>query len=271
MLRRLRRLCDLIAWRVRDRDIQQEMSAHLEALVQEYRDAGLSEEAARLAARKRFGSPASIKDRGHDVRGAGAIEHLLRDVRYAARGLVRAPGFAVTAAATLALAIGASTAIFTVTHRVLLNPLPYPDSDRILMLDFGNPAVNLPSGFRSLTSQQYFQYVDRARTVSSIAVYQLDDVTIAGRGAPERITVARVTPSLASVLGVSPVMGRWFAGNEGVPGAAPVAILSYGLWMARYGGNPAVLGQPVDFDGVPTEIVGVMPRTYAFPERDVDA
>ena len=86
------------------------------------------------------------------------------------------------------------------------------------MLDFGNPTANLPSGFRSLSSQQYFQYVDRARTLQGIAVYQVDDLTISGAGSPERIRVSRVTPSIASVLAVSPIAGRWFADDESAPG-----------------------------------------------------
>jgi predicted permease len=138
------------------------------------------------------------------------------------------------------------------------------------MLDFGNPTANLPSGFRSLSSQQYFQYVDRVRTLQSIAVYQVDDLTISGVSTPERIRVSRVTESLTSVLAVSPIVGRWFAEDESVPGAPPVAILSHGLWTSRYGSDPAILGKSVNLDGAPTEIVGVMPQSFAFPEAGID-
>ena len=258
-----------LRWRS-DMELREEIQTHLEMEIQANLERGLPPEQARLAAQRRFGNAMLVRERAREADPLFGLEIFLKDVRYALRGLLRVPGFTLAACATLALAIGASTAIFTVTYRVLLNPLPYPDSARILVLDFGNPTGNLPSGFRSLSSQQYFQYRDGARTLSSLAVYQVADLTISGRGAPERIRVSRVTPSLASVLGVSPVVGRWFAEEEGVPGAAPVAVLSHGLWMSRYGGDPAILGQSVDLDGVPAEVVGVMPRSYAFPEAGTD-
>jgi putative ABC transport system permease protein len=254
-----------LRWRS-DADLRDEIQAHLELEVQANLDRGLSPEEARVAAQRQFGNTTLVRERARHADPVFHLEIVLKDVWYALRSLRRAPGFTLAACTTLALAIGASTAIFTVTYRVLLNPLPYPDSARILVLDFGNPAANVASGFTSVSSQQYFQYLDRSRTLSSLAVYQVDDLTLSGRGVPARIRVSRVTPSLGSVLGVSPVVGRWFAENEGAPGAPPVAILSHGLWTTRYGGDPAILGQFVDLDGVPTVVVGVMPRSYAFPE-----
>jgi putative ABC transport system permease protein len=254
-----------LRWRS-DADLREEIQAHLEMEIQANLDRGLSPDEARLAAQRRFGNAMVVRERARQADPLFTLEIVLKDVRYALRSLLRVPGFTLAAGTTLALAIGASTAIFTVTYRVLLNPLPYPDSARILVLDFGNTVANLPSGFRSISSQQYFHYLDGARTLSSLATYEMDDLTLSGRGAPERIRVSRVTPSLVSVLGVSPVVGRWFTEDESVPGAPPVAILSYGLWISRYGGDSAILGQSVDLDGVPAQVVGVMPRSYAFPE-----
>jgi predicted permease len=258
-----------LRWRS-DAELREEIQAHLEMEIQANLDRGLSPEQARVTAQRRFGNAMLVRERARQADPLFSLEIFLKDVRHALRSLLRVPGFTLAACTTLALAIGASTAIFTVTYRVLLNPLPYPDSARILVLDFGNPTGNLPSGFRSLSSQQYFQYLDGARTLSSLAVYQMAALTISGRGVPKRIRVSRVTPSLVSVLGVSPVVGRWFAEDEGVPGAPPVAILSYGLWISQYGGDPAILGQSIDLDGVPAEVVGVMPRSYAFPEAGTD-
>ncbi len=258
-----------LRWRS-DAELREEIQAHLEMEIQDNLERGLAPDEARAAALRRFGNATLVGERAREADPIFALELLSKDVRQALRSLRRVPGFALAAAATLALAIGASTAIFTVTYRVLLNPLPYPDSARILMLDFGNTAANLASGFRSLTSQQYFHYLDRARTLSGLAVYQMDDATLSGRGAPERIRVSRATPSLGAVLGVSPVVGRWFAEDEGLPGAPPVAILSYGLWLSRYGGDAAILGQTVDLDGVPAAVVGVMPQSYGFPEPGTD-
>jgi predicted permease len=258
-----------LRWRS-DAELREEIQAHLEMEIQANLDRGFSPEQARVAAQRRFGNATLVSERVREGDPLFSLEIFLKDVRYALRSLLRVPGFALAACATLALVIGASTAIFAVTYRVLLNPLPYQDSARILMFDFGSPTGNLPSGFRSLSSQQYFQYLDRARTLTSVAVYRTADLTISGQGLPERVRVARVTPSLVSVLGVSPVLGRWFAEDEGVPGASPVAILSYGLWISRYGRDPAILGQSVDLDGVPTEVIGVMPQSYAFPESRTD-
>jgi len=259
-----------LRWRS-DAELNEEIQAHLELEIQSNLDRGLSPEQARRAALRRFGNATLVRERARESDPFFSLETFVREVRYALRNLLRVPGFTLAASATLALAIGASTAIFTVTYRVLLNPLPYPDSARVLMLDFGNPTANLPSGFRSISSQQYFQYVDRVRTLESVAAYQVDDLTISGAGAPERIRVSRVTPSLTAVLGISPIVGRAFAEDESVPGAPAVAIISYGLWTSRYGGNPAILGQSVNLDGAPTEIVGVMPQSFAFPEAGIDA
>jgi putative ABC transport system permease protein len=259
-----------LRWRS-DAELSEEIQAHLEMEVQANLDRGFSPEQARRAALRRFGNTTTVRERAREADPFFGLEAFLSEARYALRSLLRVPGFTLAASATLALAIGASTAIFTVTYRVLLHPLPYPDSARILVLDFGNPTANVPSGFRSMSSQQYFQYADRVRTLSSVAAYQVDDLTISGAGAPQRIKVSRVTPSLTSVLRVSPAVGRWFAEDESVPGGPAVATISYGLWMSRYGGDPAIVGRSVNLDGVPAEVVGVMPQLFAFPEPGVDA
>src|SRR5688572_13348664 len=168
-----------LRWRS-DADLRDEIQAHLEMEIQANLDRGLSPEDARVAAQRQFGNAMLVRERARQADLVFHVEIVLKDVWYAVRSLLRAPGFTLAACTTLALAIGASTTIFTVTYRVLLNPLPYPDSARILMLDFGNPAANVPSGFRSISSQQFFQYVERARTLSSLAVYQVDDVTLSG-------------------------------------------------------------------------------------------
>jgi len=127
-----------------------------------------------------------------------------REVRHAARRLVRSPAFTLAAVLTLALAIGANTAIFTVVYRVVLNPLPYPDSDRLIALDYGLPTRNVNSGVKYMSWEFYYQLADRARTLDKVAVYNISGVTLTGTGGnPERIQISRATPSLASVLRVS--------------------------------------------------------------------
>src|SRR5262245_49877640 len=175
-----------------------------------------------------------------------------REIRHAARRLVRSPAFAIASILTLALAIGANTAIFAVIERVLLNPLPYPDSDRLIDLDHGATTSSGRSvaGGLQMTAGLYYHYLDRARTLDGIALYRTAEQTLTGSGEPERIRIARVTPSLASVMQVSPIGGRWFTPNEGAfapittPVAQPVsqtAVLPYRLWMRRYGGNRSLV------------------------------
>jgi putative ABC transport system permease protein len=187
------------------------------------------------------------------------------EIRHAARRLRRSPAFTLASVLTLALAIGANASIFSVVHRVLLNPLPYGDSGRLIALDYGIPIRNVPSGFNSMSWQLYHYLADHARTLDGVAVYNTGAVTLTGRGNPERIQLSRATPSLAPVMRVPPALGRWFTEEEGVPGAGPVAVLSHGLWVRRYGGDARILGTPVTVDGVPTTVVGVMPPWFSFP------
>ena len=192
-----------------------------------------------------------------------------QDLVFAARRLVRSPAFSLAAVLTLALAIAANASIFAVVQRVVLNPLPYPDSDQLIELDHGAHGLNMPADL-GLTAGLYFHYTERARTLERTAVYRTDDLTLTGDGDPERVRCARATPSLAAVLRVSPALGRWFSEEEGRPGAPPVAVLSHGLWTRRYRADTGILGRPVMLGGVPTAIVGVMPASYAFPDPRVD-
>ena len=204
------------------------------------------------------------------IHKAGRMDRMSQELRHAARRLLRSPGFTLTAVATLALAIAANAAIFAVVERVVLNPLPYPQSDQLIELDHGSVGLRVGAGLGT-TAGLYFHYLERSRTISGAALYRTDGRTISGEGEPERIRLARVTTALASVLRVSPAIGRWFTEAEGAPGAAPAAVLSHNLWTRRYGADPRVIGRQLALDGVPTEVVGVMPPGFAFPEPTVEA
>jgi putative ABC transport system permease protein len=197
------------------------------------------------------------------------LDTLWQDLRLATRSLLRSPGFSAAAILTLALAIGANVAIFAIVERVVLNPLPYPDSEQLVMLRHRVPRAGAPP-FGAVAPGFYFHYADRARTLQSVALYRNDERTLTGAGQPERIRVTSVTPSMGSVLRVPAELGRWFNDDAGAPGSAPRAILSHGLWMRRFGGNPAAVGQSMTLDGVATQIVGVMPASFAFPNARVD-
>jgi predicted permease len=225
-----------------------------------------------LAASERWGSAARMRRHRQRLlanRKAGAMDLFRQEITHAARRLARTPIFTMAAALTLALAIAANVAIFTLVYRVVINPLPFPQSARVILLDFGMPSRNFPAGINSITWQAYFQLADNARTLDGIAGYTNGSATLTGGGTPERIVVSSATPSLARVLRVSPALGRWFTESEGTPGAASVAVLSQGLWASRFGGDPGVVGRIVSIDGVPTQVIGVMPRSFAFPNPQV--
>ena len=201
---------------------------------------------------------------------AGMMDTLAQELRHAARRLVRTPIFTAAAATTLALAIAANAAIFTLVYRVVLNPLPYADSGRLIFLDYGIPGRNVPSGVPTMTWQLYHQLADNTRLLDSIAAYTGGSGTLTGSGTPERLVIARGTPSLLSVLRVTPALGRWFTEQEGVPGTPAVAVLTHGFWVRRFGADPAVVGRTIVIDGVPTDVVGVMPVSFAFPRPQID-
>ena len=187
------------------------------------------------------------------------MERLEQELRHAARRLLFAPSFTAAAVLTLALAIGATVSIFAVVQRVVLNPLPYPKSDRLLEL---RHADGLGMG-----ADSYAHYASRARTLEGVAIWDDTEITLTGRGDPERLRIARVTPSLASVLRVAPAQGRWL--DETQEGGVLTAVLSYPLWMRRYGGDPAIIGQSVTVNGAPMQVIGVMADGFAYPDRDI--
>ncbi len=265
----LRRLLNIVRRSRMDDELRQEIDTHLALIEEHERAQGSSAEQARQHARSRFGNPLAYRERALDAVIATWLESVCKETAFAARRLVRAPAFTIAAVLTLALAIGANVAIFAVVHRVVLNPLPYPDSDRLIDLDHGAQRLNLPSGI-GMTRGLYYQYLNRARTLDGVALYTWDDLTLTGDGDPERIRVARVTTTLAPVMRVWPALGRWFRDEEGVPGASHVAVLSHGLWVRRYGRDPGILGRSVVLAGISTEVIGVMPASYAFPDPRVD-
>jgi hypothetical protein len=191
------------------------------------------------------------------------------ELRHAARRLMRSPAFTLTTVLTLALAVGANASIFSIVERVILNPLPYRDSDRLVEVDHGAATINLPFGM-GITLGLYHHYAERARTLDGIAAYRAEDMTLTGDGEPERVRVARTTTSLAAVLRVAPAVGRWFLESEASPGAERVAVMSHRLWLRRYSASSSIIGRSLDIAGVRTTVVGIMPASYAFPDTLVE-
>jgi predicted permease len=203
--------------------------------------------------------------RRFNVSEALMVKALVREARHGVRRLLRSPGFALAGVVTLGLAIGANAAIFTVVERVVLSPLPYGEPDRIVYLDHGARGLDRP-GDLGMTTGLYWQYAGRARTLEDVVLYQGLELTETGAAGAANRQVTQTTPSFARALGVTPALGRWFDEAEGAPGGRRVAILSHGLWLRRFGGDPEVLGQPLNLSGTTYEVIGVMPRGFAFPD-----
>src|SRR5262245_61463104 len=194
------------------------------------------------------------------------VRNGVTELRLAARALAQRPGYASVASFTLALGIGASLAIFTVVNAVLIRPLPYPDSDRIVEVRHQPPGLNMPDLESSPGLIQ--RYRQNARTLTPMAAYSNRRVNLAGSASPERLNAVAVTPELFDVLATRPFMGRPFNDADAREGAPPVAILTDDMWRTRFGADPGIVGRTVQLDNRPAEVVGVMPRGFAFPSRD---
>src|SRR5262245_13061963 len=194
------------------------------------------------------------------------MQTLWQDLRYGARMLLKKPGFTFVAVITLGLGIGANTTMFSVVNGMLLRPLPFNDPERLVHLDEKSPKVGMETmGF---SFPDFTDWRARSRSFKEMALYEEDSFTLASGNATERaerIEGARVTASLFPLLGVKTAQGRHFLEEEDKPGAAPAAIIGYGLWQRRFGGDPGVIGRVVRIDGGSVTIVGVMPAGFGFP------
>ncbi len=190
---------------------------------------------------------------------------LLADLRLAVRSLARHPAFSAVAVLTLALGIGANTAVFTLVDGVMLSPLPFDEPDELIaILHLGRGGEDqLP-----MSQGLYVLYREQAASIEEIALHSPATVNLVTDGEAERVAAQAVTPSFFDVLGVEAALGRTFSEEEGAPGGEQVVILSDGLWRNRFGGDPAVVGRTLDMNGTLREIVGVMPPDFGHPSRD---
>jgi predicted permease len=187
---------------------------------------------------------------------------MIQDLRYAVRQLRKSPGFALTAILTLALGIGATTAIFSIVEGVLLRPLPFADAKRLVA--FGDHLDGLEIGAPAVPAKEAVTYMRETRSFDGLGGFRNGMYELSGVGEPAQINVTRMTASVFPTLGISPAMGRVFSGQED-EGKSQVAVLSYATWMSRFHGDPRAIGETVQLDRKPYEIIGVMPREFEFP------
>jgi len=188
---------------------------------------------------------------------------MLTDLRYALRTFLRSPGFALTAAATLAIGVGANTAIFSVVYALLLKPLPFRDADRLIYVHDTYPAV----ANASVSYPKFLALRDGSRTLAALAATTPGSLTMTGKGEPLQIAVTRVTGDFFDVLGVGPLAGRGITRPDDTPNAAAVIVLGYGLWQRAFGAARDIVGETIIADGRPYTIVGVMPPDFGYPAR----
>src|SRR5215831_3143708 len=262
------RLIGLFRRRRLDRDLEEEIRAHVEFLVEENRRRGLTDEAARTAALRALGGVALVQEDCRREWGLGPLETWVADARYGLRFFRRNPGFATAAVLTLALGIGANTAIFSVVHAILIEPLPYAKSDELVMVWERTRLANYRNDRDTPAPGNFRDWKDRNRVFTDMAAIGYRSWNLSGLGVPIRVEGEAVSASLFPILRVDAALGRVFRPEEDRPGGPPVALLGHALWTTHFGADPGVLGRSVLLDGGAYTVVGVMPPGFHFPDPD---
>ena len=262
------RLWNMFRQRRLEEDLSSELQAHLDLLTEENIRRGMNANEAAYAARREFGGFEQTKELYREQRGLPFLETLVQDVRYALRMLRKSPSFAAVAVLTLALGIGANTAIFSVMEAVLLCPLPFPHSEQLAMV-WEN--VHLPHYQNDQNTPAPGNFADwkaRSTAFSGMAAIGYRSWNLTGTGEPVRIEGEAFSTDIFSVLQTYPMLGRAFTAEEDRPGAAHVALLGYGLWTNRFAADPNIVGGTIRLDEESYTVVGVMPQGFRFPDPD---
>ena len=245
-----------------DRELDEELRAYQEMAAEEKMKDGLSRKEALRAVRLERGNLEVSKE---IVRSGGwefLVETCWQDLRFAGRILRKSPAFTAVAVLTLALGIGTTTAMFSIVDTVVLRPLSYADSGRLVMIDEWTPGF----GAIPVNALHFQEWQRTAISFQQMALIEGGDVNLTDSSEPERLPAARVSPGLFSILSVQPQLGRVFLNEEDVPGRDHVVLISNELWRGRYSADPHILGRTISIDGVVHEIVGVLPANFHFPK-----
>ncbi|MGA2536281.1 MAG: ABC transporter permease [Terracidiphilus sp.] len=247
----------------RDAELKRELRSDLELEEEEQRENGSSAEEAHYAARRAFGNEMLIRERTHAAWGWARLERWMLDLGYAARLLLRSPGFTITCVLILAIGIGATTAIFSLVNAVLLRPLPFPDSDRLVWVsqqDHSLPGV----ASESLSYPDYFDWRAQNHTLEGIASYTGATVTMDLKGEMQRLDAQTVSSNFFRVMGTRPMLGSDFRWEDEKRGDRAV-MLSYSFWQSEFGAEQGIVGKPITIDGHSYAVAGVMPKGFQFP------
>jgi predicted permease len=257
-----------------DSELNEELRLHIEEKIEQLvRTENLSKEDARIAAMRAFGNVALIQQRGREVWRWPSVEAVLADFKFTVRRLRKSPGFAVTVLLTLAIGIGANTAVFSVVNSILLRPLPYSEPDRLIVLTLQAPgAVGLTS-FQDglpLSPSMYLTFAAHNRTFKSIGVWRASTANLTGIDKPEEVQVITVSSGLLETFAVPPLVGRWLNVTDQDPHGTQSVMISYGYWQRRFGGDRSVIGRTIRLDTQSKQIVGIMPRGFKVVDSEFD-
>lgn len=252
-----------------EQELSEELQDHIELKTRMYRASGISEQEARRSALRDIQGLEAHKEECRDARGTLFFETLWQDLKYGLRVLRKSPGFTAIAVVTLALGIGASTAVFSLVNAVLLKPLPYPHPERIVT-PWGVAPPGITLGFDKLPWARvaYLFFEHEAQAFESVAAFQSNSFNLSGVSSPVRLDGISASAGFFPVMGVEPAMGRTFTAAEDMPGQGHVVVLSDAIWRDRFGANPAILGHTIDLNGAPYTVIGVMPRGFDFPRAN---
>jgi putative ABC transport system permease protein len=246
--------------------MEREMAFHVDSLARDYARDGLSDVDAQRAARRQFGNLTRLKERGHDERTMRGVEDVARDVRHAARGLRRSPGFSLAVILTLALGIGGNTAVFSVVDQLLLRPLPYPEGEQLVIVEESTSR----SAHADVSPANWLDWQRESRTFRRFAAWRPWAFTLTGAGEARWVNAQQVSSEFFPLFGVAPLLGRTISAEDDRPNGPRVVVLSYRAWQDQLGGDPRAIGRTVQLNSRPYEIVGVMPAGFRFVQQDVD-
>jgi len=252
-----------------EEELDEEVRFHLEREIEENIARGMSPEEARMAALRSFGGVERVKEESRDERGVRFLEEVWQDLRYGGRILWKNPGFTLVAVITLALGIGANTAIFSVVNAVLLRPLPFAEPERLVMVWLKGSEEK--GGDRiSLSVADLLDWRAQNRSFESVGAFRIAALNYIGGESPERVRVAGVTANFFTTLGAQPALGRTFQSDEERPGAQQVVVISQQFWRKNFAADPQVIGRSINLSGASFTIIGVMPEAFDYPEREVE-
>ncbi len=254
-------------------ELSEEIQAHLDEKVEELVADGMPREEAIYSARREFGNVHLIQQNSREVWGWPSVESLLLDIRHGLRALSHSPVFTVVALLTIAIGIAANAAVFSVVNSVLLKPLRYPHSEELVALHQTAPGAEGLADFENgllLSPSMYFSYADHNQTFQSVGVWIPGTANVTGFAEPEQVRTVSVSDGVLQTLAVRPALGRWFSQIDQEPNGPRRAMLSYGYWQRRFGGDAGVIGRTIMVDSQSREIVGVMPKGFQFVGTDFD-